>query len=154
MSKSIIKCQTFQRIVTKKTSPSRLLRIVSTDFLPCVCFASMYASTAAKSYVSNYMWTAANFIIADRMRPCGRRLCTVALSCACMRTHKNFGKRAHKALCTRVRCRSTGRYIGSNFWSQQETFCQFVATTYCSIKCCFATVTLLQWISRLYGNDH
>jgi len=24
-------------------APSRLLRIVSTDFLPCVCFASVYA---------------------------------------------------------------------------------------------------------------
>ena len=41
--------------------------------LPCVCFASIYASTAAKSYILNYMWTAANFIIE------GRRLCTVGL---------------------------------------------------------------------------
>jgi len=54
------------------TSPSRLLRIASTDFLAFV-FPSMYASMAAKSYILNYMWTAANFIIK------GRRLCTVAL---------------------------------------------------------------------------
>jgi len=38
-------------------------------FLPCVCFASIYASTAAKSYILNYMWTAANFIIEGRVRP-------------------------------------------------------------------------------------
>jgi len=38
-----------------------------------------YVSTAAKSYISNYMWTAANFIIEGRMRPYGRRLCTVAV---------------------------------------------------------------------------
>jgi len=38
-----------------------------------VCFASIYASTAAKSYILNYMWTAANFIIE------GRGLCTVEL---------------------------------------------------------------------------
>jgi len=31
-------------------------------FLPCVCFASIYASTAAKSYILNYMWTAAILI--------------------------------------------------------------------------------------------
>ena len=31
-------------------------------FLPCVCFASIYASTAAKSYILNCVWTAANFI--------------------------------------------------------------------------------------------
>jgi len=42
-------------------------------FLPCVCLASIYVSTAAKSYLLNYMWTAANFIIE------GRRLCTVGL---------------------------------------------------------------------------
>ena len=42
------------------TSPTRLLRIVSTDFLRCVCFASIYASTAAKSCILNYTWTAAN----------------------------------------------------------------------------------------------
>jgi len=46
-------------------------------FLPCVCFTSIYASTAAKSYISNHMWTATNFIIKGRMRP--RRLCTVGL---------------------------------------------------------------------------
>jgi len=38
-------------------------------FLPCVCFASIYASTAAKSYVSNHSWTAANFSIEGYMRP-------------------------------------------------------------------------------------
>jgi len=32
-----------------------------------------YVSTAAKSYILNYMWTAANFIIESR------RLCTVAV---------------------------------------------------------------------------
>jgi len=48
-------------------------------FLPCVCFASVYASTAAKSYILNYMWTAANFIIEGRMRPYCRRLCIVDL---------------------------------------------------------------------------
>jgi len=42
-------------------------------FLPCVCFASIDAATAAKSYILNYMWTAANFIIE------GRRLGTVGL---------------------------------------------------------------------------
>jgi len=41
-------------------------------FWPCVCFASIYASTAAKSYILNYMWTVANFI---NYR--SRRLCTV-----------------------------------------------------------------------------
>jgi len=30
---------------------------------------SVYASTAAKSYILNYMWTAANFIIEGRIRP-------------------------------------------------------------------------------------
>ena len=35
-------------------------------FLPCVCFASIYASTAAKSYILNWVWTAANFIIEVR----------------------------------------------------------------------------------------
>jgi len=49
-------------------------------FLPYVCFASIHASTAAKSYILNYMWTAANFIIEGRMRPYGRRLCTVAVA--------------------------------------------------------------------------
>ena len=48
-------------------------------FLPCVCFASIHASTAAKSYILNCVWTAANFIIEGRMWPCDRRLCTVAL---------------------------------------------------------------------------
>jgi len=48
-------------------------------FLPCVCFASIYASTVAKSYTLDYMWTAANFIIEGRMRPYGRKLCTVGL---------------------------------------------------------------------------
>jgi len=43
-------------------------------FLPCVCFASIYASTAVKSYILSYMWTAENFIIK------GRRLCTVVLN--------------------------------------------------------------------------
>jgi len=38
-------------------------------FLPYVCFASIYASTAAKSYVSNHSWTAANFSIEGYMRP-------------------------------------------------------------------------------------
>jgi len=61
-----------------------LKEVWSTDscrliFLPCVCFASMYARTAAKSYILNYMWTATNFIIEGRMRPCGRRLCTADL---------------------------------------------------------------------------
>ena len=46
------------------TSPSRLLHIVSTDFLALrLFFASIYASAAAKSYILNYMWTAANFVI-------------------------------------------------------------------------------------------
>ena len=53
-------------------------KFVRLIFLPCVCFASIYASMAAKSYILNYMWTAANFIIEGRMRPHGRRLCTVA----------------------------------------------------------------------------
>jgi len=35
----------------------------------CVCFASIHASTAAKSYILNFMWTAANFIVEGRMRP-------------------------------------------------------------------------------------
>jgi len=48
-------------------------------FLTCVCSASIYATTTAKSYTLNYMWAAANFIIEGRMRPDGRRLCTVAL---------------------------------------------------------------------------
>jgi len=48
-------------------------------FLLCVCFASIYASTTTKSYILNYMWMAANFIIAGRMRLYGRTLCTVGL---------------------------------------------------------------------------
>ena len=44
----------------KETSPSRLI------ILPCVCFASIYASTAAKSFILNYIWTAANFIVEGR----------------------------------------------------------------------------------------
>jgi len=51
--KSIIECQTFWR----NYGSCRLI------FLPCICFASRCASTAAKSYILNYMWTAANFII-------------------------------------------------------------------------------------------
>jgi len=31
----------------------------------------MYASTAAKSHISNYMWTAANFIIEGRITAAG-----------------------------------------------------------------------------------
>jgi len=42
-------------------------------FLPCLYFASIYASTAAKSYILNYMWMAANFIIE------GHWLCTIGL---------------------------------------------------------------------------
>ena len=42
-------------------------------FFPCVCFASICASTTAKSYMLDYMRTAANFIIE------GRRLCTVGI---------------------------------------------------------------------------
>jgi len=38
-----------------------------------------YASTAAKSYILNYMWKAAYFIIEGRMQPYGRKLCTVAV---------------------------------------------------------------------------
>ena len=38
-------------------------------FLPCVCFVSIYATTAVKSYILNYMWTAANFTIEGRVRP-------------------------------------------------------------------------------------
>jgi len=38
---------------------------------------------AAKSYILNYMWTAANFIIEGRMRPYGRRLCAVAMDQGC-----------------------------------------------------------------------
>jgi len=37
------------------------------------------AQPPAISYILNYMWTAANFIIEGRMRPNGRGLCTVAL---------------------------------------------------------------------------
>jgi len=36
-------------------------------FLPYVCFASTYASMAAKSYIFNHMWMAANFIIEGHM---------------------------------------------------------------------------------------
>jgi len=55
------------------------LRIVSTDFLALCFFASVYASTATTSYILNYMWAAANFIIEARMRQYGCRLCTVAI---------------------------------------------------------------------------
>ena len=48
-------------------------------FLPCVCLATIFASTVSKSYILNYMWTAANFIIEGRTRSYDRRLCTVAL---------------------------------------------------------------------------
>jgi len=67
--RSITKCQTKPYCYTS----CRLI------FLPCTCFASIYASTAAKSYILIYMWTAANFIIEGRMRPYGGRLCTVVL---------------------------------------------------------------------------
>ena len=59
MPKSIIKYQTFPACYA-------LCRVI---FLPCVCFASIYASTTAKSYILNYMRTAANFIIEGHMRP-------------------------------------------------------------------------------------
>jgi len=52
-------------------------------FLLCVCFASIYASTAAKSYILDYMRTAANFIIEGRMGPYGRRLCIVVVEQGC-----------------------------------------------------------------------
>ena len=55
------------------TSPSRLLRIVSTDFLVLRFFVSIYSRRAVKSYILNYMWTPTNIIIK------GRRLCTVGL---------------------------------------------------------------------------
>jgi len=42
-------------------------------FLPCVGFVSIYASTAIRSCILNYMWTATNFIIKGCM------LCTVTL---------------------------------------------------------------------------
>ena len=38
-------------------------------FLPCICFASVCAITAAKSYILNYMWMAANFIMEGLMWP-------------------------------------------------------------------------------------
>jgi len=63
----------------KEASPSRLLRIVSTDFLAVRVFCFNIASTAAKSYVLSYMWTTANFIIEGCMRPYGCWLCTVDL---------------------------------------------------------------------------
>jgi len=47
-------------------------------FLPCVCFASIYASTAARSYIVNYMRIAANFITKGRYG-CRSRLCTIGL---------------------------------------------------------------------------
>ena len=77
------KCQPTQKTFKHKlrihsiilvTSPSRLLRIVSTDVLALRLFCfKIYAGTAAKSYILNYIWTAANFIIEGRMRPYGCR---------------------------------------------------------------------------------
>ena len=52
---------------------------MSTDFLALGLFSSINANTAAKSHILNYMWTAANFFIEGRMRPYGRRLCTVGI---------------------------------------------------------------------------
>jgi len=56
------------------------LRIVSTDFLALFLFSSIYASTAAKSYILNYMLMGANFIIKGCVRPYGCRLAAVALT--------------------------------------------------------------------------
>jgi len=38
-------------------------------FLPCVCFASIYASTAAKSYILNCLRTAANSVSEGHVWP-------------------------------------------------------------------------------------
>jgi len=61
------KMSNISKNLLKETSPFRLLRIVSTDFLALRSFCLMYASTAAKSYILNCMWTAADFIIKGRM---------------------------------------------------------------------------------------
>jgi len=69
-------------------------------FLPCVCFASIHASTAAKSYILNYMWTVPKFIIE------GRRLCTVGLSNSYRPgLFKMFGRGPHKLLHNNSRAR-------------------------------------------------
>jgi len=61
-------------LLNEKFAKHRSNQLLPWSWLPCVCFPSIYASSAAKSYILNYMWTAANFIIE------GRRLCTVALN--------------------------------------------------------------------------
>jgi len=63
----------------KETSLSRFLHIVSTDFLALRLFCFNIRQQAAKSYILNYTWTAANFIIEGRVRPYGQRLCTVVV---------------------------------------------------------------------------
>ena len=85
-------------------------------FLLCVCFASIYVSTAAKSYILNHMWTAANFIIEGRMRQYDRRLCTVALNIlkACVLCC-GFAINPHKDEFLRGRP-SNGTYEKNFFW--------------------------------------
>jgi len=79
--KSIIKCQTFfTNLLKEKFAKHRSNRWLPWYCFPCVCFASIYTSTAAKSYILNYMWTAANFVIEGRMRPYGRTLFTVDIT--------------------------------------------------------------------------
>ena len=63
------------------TSPSRLLRIMSTDFVALRLFCFNIRQHGRQIlYFKDYMWTAANFIIKGRMWPYDRRLCTVALN--------------------------------------------------------------------------
>jgi len=54
-------------------------------FLSCVCFASIYASTAAKSYILNYMWHNSGSSLFDQ------RIINIQ--------HKNKNKQQYTALC-------------------------------------------------------
>jgi len=56
-----------------ETSPSRLLRVVSYDFLALRLLCFNKPQHGRQIFILNYMWTAADFIIE------GRRLCTVEL---------------------------------------------------------------------------
>jgi len=49
------------------------------DWFSCLAFALLQnlRQHGRQIYILNYMWTAANFIIEDRIRPYGRRLCIV-----------------------------------------------------------------------------
>jgi len=65
---------------------------VSNDFLALRLFCFNIPKHGRQTYISNYMWTAANFITEGRMRPHGSRSCTVGLDGLHIFHSKNVGE--------------------------------------------------------------